>query len=185
MVLGPFSGAFILGKGMSDMASGYSYNLPVLAAFESAGRGVTKGVDMMTGDDAVTTEDVMELVDYIADSASYFRGKGIGKAYEIAKNVSKSIGFTKEDVRRLTLNEVDGQVFDLSAEMNRTYKEMELPDKKKASKSEYKEAQNARWDKLAEEYQKIKDQYPHAWEAIAEQLKEKHKLPAAVESRLR
>jgi hypothetical protein len=134
---------------------------------------------MLTDDESVTPEEFIEVLDLAADAASYTRGKGLGKAYEITKNVSKSVGFTKDDLKRITMSETGGQVHDLKKIKSKLFKD-KLPDKDEFP-DEREEAQEARNEKLAEEGQKVKDQYPHIWEDIVEQAK----IPKAVQYLIR
>ena len=178
MALGPFSGLPVIGKALGSVASGYSYEMPVFSSIRSGARGFKKMREMLMEVDSVTPDDVLEAVDHIADAVSYSRGKGLGKAYEISKNFSKSLGFDKNDARRLAMTEVDGAVHDLS-ELHKAIYAEPMPDK--ADRLAYRQAERERWISLADEYSFVKGETEDSWEKIAEKLKKKNLLPNKVE----
>ena len=174
MMLGPYSGAFIFGKGLSQLASGYSYKLPVLAGAETAMRAGHKTHRMLTGDEDITPADVIEVVDLVADTASYVHGKGLGKTYQITKNAAKSIGFDKADRERILMGETEGLVHDLGKKWSKAKKDH--PEVTKGDKAHLP----ARYQQIAEDYSEVKAKHPHAWAEVSASLKKKGKLPAGV-----
>jgi len=187
MLLGSFSGVYIFGKQLSAMATGYSYSMPVMAGLEATGRAIHKTGSMMFDDESVTPDDFVEAINHWADAAAYVRGQGLGKAFEVAKNISKSVGFDRHDAKRLAMNDVDGAVYDLSKIKRNVYALEEMPDKEE-DKFAWKRAQRERWYSLADEYSNYLEENPleeEVWNEVRDILKEKGLMPANVRRRLR
>jgi hypothetical protein len=177
MALGPLSGIPVLGKALGSLASGYKYEVPVFGGFKSAGMAANNAWDMLSDED-ITPDEILEAFDHTADAFSYLYGKGLGKAYIVSQNVAKSLGFDRNDARRMAMNEVDGAVHDL-AELHKAIYAEPMPDKE--DKAAYRQAERERWISLADEYSFVKGETEDSWEKIAEKLKKKNLLPQKVE----
>ena len=187
MILGSASGIYIFGKQFSSLATGYTYSMPIFAAGEAAARGIHKTYDMMFNDESITPDDFLEAINHWADAASYVRGKGLGKAFEISKNVAKSVGFDRNDAKRLAMNDVDGAVYDLAKIKKHVYESEEMPDRE-LDKWAYKQAEHDRWISLSDEYSNYLEENQledEVWKQVRERLKEKKLLPVTVERRMR
>ena len=187
MILGSASGIYIFGKQFSSLATGYTYSMPIFAAGEAAARGIHKTYDMMFNDESITPDDFLEAINHWADAASYVRGKGLGKAFEISKNVAKSVGFDRNDAKRLAMNDVDGAVYDLAKIKKYVYESEEMPDRE-LDKWAYKQAEHDRWISLSDEYSNYLEENQledEVWKQVRERLKEKKLLPVTVERRMR
>jgi hypothetical protein len=184
MVMGPFSGAFVFGKGLSEMATGWAYSVPILSAGTSAKKAIGKAgdivADAVSDEEEVKPQDVIAMLDFVADTAAYTRGKGLGKAYEVTKNVSKSFGFTKEDVAYIALPERERSLHDLGKIWSKGRKDF-AKDKSNPDDDSYLDA---RYEYIGGKYQEWKDAHPSQWEEVEELLDEKGKLPGGVESEM-
>ena len=187
MLLGSASGVYIFGKQLSSMATGYTYSLPVFAGLESTGRAIHKTYDMLFEDESITPDDFLEAINHWFDAVAYIRGKGLGKAFEVAKNVSKSVGFDRHDAKRLAMNDVDAAVYDMSKIKRQLYKLHEMPDKEEDSLA-WRRAQRERWYSLADEYSLYLQENEldeDVWREVEDVLKEKGILPVQVRRRVR
>jgi hypothetical protein len=187
MLLGSFSGVYIFGKQFSTMTTGYTYSLPVFAGLEATGRGIHKTYDMIFKDDDITPDDFLEAINHWFDAVAYIRGQGLGKAFEVAKNVSKSVGFDRHDAKRLAMNDVDAAVYDMSKIKRQLYKLQEMPDKEEDPLA-WRRAQRERWYSLADEYSLYLQENEldeDVWREVEDVLKEKGILPVQVRRRVR